>query len=195
MGRPSIVRESDAAAAWPEEPGEDDNDRVLRYLAKVTAEPARVHGIEDEVGSLAPGRLADVVLWRPASFGVRPELVLKAGYPVWGAIGEGNASVEGAEPVRYRPHWGALGRAPASLATTFVSRAAQEAGFAERLGTRRRVVAVHGTRAVRRDGLVANTATADVEIDPADGTVRLGGRVLASEPSTELPLNRTYLLG
>jgi len=188
-------RASPAAAAWQEDAGEDDNDRVLRYLAKVTAEPARVHGIEDEVGSLAPGRLADVVLWRSTSFGVRPELVLKAGYPVWGALGEGNASVEGAEPVRYRPHWGALGHAAASLATTFVSRAAEEAGFAERLGTRRRVVAVHGTRTVRRDALVANTATADVEVDPADGTVRLDGHILASEPATELPLNRTYLLG
>jgi len=168
---------------------------VLRYLAKVTAEPARVHGIEDEVGSLAPGRLADVVLWRPASFGVRPELVLKGGYPVWGALGEGNASVEGAQPVRYRPHWGALGLAAASVSTTFVSRAALEAGFAQRLGTRRSVAPVHGTRTVRREGLVANTATADVEIDPADGTVRLDGRVLASEPATELPLNRKYLLG
>jgi len=188
-------RASGAAAAWPEDAGDDDNARVLRYLAKVTAEPARVHGIEDEVGSLRPGRLADVVLWRPASFGVRPELVLKGGYPVWGALGEGNASVERAEPVRYRPHWGALGLAAASLSTTFVSRAALDAGFAERIGTRRRVVAVHGTRTVRREGLVANTATADVEVDPTDGTVRLDGRVLASEPATELPMNRTYLLG
>ena len=110
--------------------------------------------------SSGPGRLADVVLWRPAPFGVRPELVLKAGYWAWGALGEGNASVELAEPVRYRPHWGALGNAAASLATTFVSQAALDAGFAQRLGTRRRVVAVHGTRTVRRDGLVANTATA-----------------------------------
>jgi urease subunit alpha len=189
-------RATDAGAGWPGADGsDDDNSRVLRYLAKVTAEPARVHGIEQEVGSLAPGRLADVVLWRPASFGVRPELVLKNGYWAWGALGEGNASVELAEPVRYRPHWGALGSAAASLATTFVSRASLDAGFARRLGTRRRVVAVHGTRSVRRAHLVANTATAAVEVDPADGTVHLDGRVLASEPSTRLPLNRAHLLG
>jgi urease subunit alpha len=189
-------RATDAGGGWPgADAGDDDNARVLRYLAKITAEPARVHGIEDEVGSLAPGRVADVVLWRPAAFGVRPEVVLKAGYWAWGALGEGNASVELAEPVRYRPHWGALGNAAASLGTTFVSRAALEGGFAERLGTRRRVVAVHGTRTVRRDGLHRNTAVANIAVDPAEGTVTLDGRVLASPPATGLPLNRRYLLG
>jgi urease subunit alpha len=188
-------RATDAGAGWPgADAGDDDNARVLRYLAKITAEPARVHGIEDEVGSLAPGRVADVVLWRPAAFGVRPEVVLKAGYWAWGALGEGNASVELAEPVRYRPHWGALGNAAASLGTTFVSRAALEGGLAERLGTRRRVVAVHGTRTVRRDGLHRNTAVANIAVDP-EGTVTLDGRVLASPPATGLPLNRRYLLG
>ena len=189
-------RASDAGSGWPgADGGEDDNARVLRYLAKITAEPARVHGIEQEVGSLAPGRLADVVLWRPESFGVRPELVLKNGYWAWGALGEGNASVEGAEPVRYRPHWGALGSAAASLATTFVSQMALDAGFARRSGTRRSVMPVRGTRSVRRAHLVANTTTAAVEVDPADGTVRLDGRVLAAPPATRLPLNRAYLLG
>ena len=188
-------RASEAGAGWPGvDDGDDDNARALRYLAKVTVEPARVHGIEDDVGSLLPGRLADVVLWRPASFGVRPELVLKSGYFAWGALGEGNATVEGAEPVRYRPHWGALGSAAASLSTTFVSRAAMDGGFAARSGTRRRVVAVRGTRSVRRGGLVRNTATADIEVDPGDGTVTLAGRTLAAPPSTDLPLNRRYLL-
>jgi urease subunit alpha len=189
-------RGSDAGAGWPgADDGDDDNARVLRYLAKITAEPARVHGIEQDVGSLAPGRLADVVLWRPESFGVRPELVLKNGYWGWGALGEGNASVEFAQPVRYRPHWGALGNAAASLGTTFVSQMALDAGFAQRSGTRRRVVPIRGTRTVRRAHLVANRETAAVEVDPADGTVRLGGRVLAAPPSAHLPLNRAYLLG
>src|SRR4029077_15474191 len=98
-----------------------------------------------------PGRWAAVVLGRRAAFAVRPEVVLKAGYWAWGALGEGNASVELAEPVRYRPHWGALGNAAASLGTTLVSRAALDGGFARRSGPRRRVVAVHGTRTVRRD--------------------------------------------
>jgi urease subunit alpha len=167
---------------------------VLRYLAKVTAESARVHGVERDVGSLAPGRLADVVLWRPTHFGVRPELVLKGGHFAWGPLGEGNASVEGSQPTRYGPHWGGLGNAAASLSTTFVSAAALDAGFAARLGTRRRVVAVGGTRGVRREGLVANRAVPPVEVDPRDGTVSLDGRVLAAARVAEVPLSRRYLL-
>jgi urease subunit alpha len=156
----------------------DDNDRVLRYLAKYTTEPAITHGVFGEVGTLAPGRLADIVLWRPAYFGVRPELVLKAGHFGWGPLGEGNASVEGAQPLRYRAHWAGHGLTPASVSVTFVSRAALDAGIAARLGSRRRFVPVSGTRTVRRGGLVANRACPAIGVDPADGTVSLGGRVL-----------------
>ncbi|HZD18429.1 MAG TPA: amidohydrolase family protein, partial [Actinomycetota bacterium] len=180
--------------AWAGERPEDDNDRVLRYLAKFTAEPARVHGIEAEVGSLSPGRLADVVLWRPSHFGVKPELVLKSGHFAWGALGEGNATVEQVEPVRYGPHWGAMGDAPAALSTTFVSRAALETGIRERLGSRRRFVAVGGTRTAVRESLVRNTAVLPVQVDPGDGTVTLEGRILAVDPVAEVPLNRRYLL-
>ena len=186
-------RATDAGRGWPEEPA-DDNERVLRYLAKVTAEPARVHGVEEHVGSLAPGRLADVVLWHPSRFGVKPELVLKGGHFAWGPSGEGNGSVERAEPVRYGAHWGATGDAPSSVGLTFVSQAALDAGFADRLRTRRSVVAVHGTRAVRRDSLVRNVAVPAIEVDASDGTVTLDGRVLACEPVTEVPLSRRYLL-
>ena len=186
-------RASDAGRGWPEEPA-DDNERVLRYLAKVTAEPARVHGVEEHVGSLAPGRLADIVLWHPSRFGVKPELVLKGGHFAWGPSGEGNGSVERAEPVRYGAHWGATGDAPSSVGLTFVSQAALDAGFADRLRTRRSVVAVHGTRAVRRDSLVRNVAVPAIEVDVSDGTVTLDGRVLACEPVTEVPLSRRYLL-
>ncbi|HEU4355018.1 MAG TPA: urease subunit alpha [Actinomycetota bacterium] len=174
--------------------GTDDNERVLRYLAKVTVEPAIVHGVADEVGSLAPGRLADVVLWRPERFGVRPELVLKAGAFAWGALGQGNASVEGAQPVRQGPHWGATGRAGGSIATTFVSRIALDGGIRERLGSRRRFVAVHDTRGIGRDALVANRAAPVIEVDPSDGRVTLEGRVLAADPVDEVPLSRRYLL-
>ena len=181
--------------AWADEAPEDDNARVLRYLAKYTVEPARVHGIDDEVGSLAPGRLADVVLWQPSRFGVKPDLVIKAGYFAWGALGEGNASIELAEPVRYGPHWGATGRAAAALATTFVSRLALEAGIGERLASRRRFVAVRGTRGISRTSLAHNTAVPAVQVDPADGTVTLDGRTVAVDPVSEVPLNRRYLLG
>ena len=178
------------------DPGADhDNDRVLRYLAKVTIEPARTHGVEREVGSLTPGRLADVVLWRPSHVGVKPELVLKSGHPAWGAIGQGNATVEAVEPRRYGPHWGALGSAPAALSTTFVSKVALEGGIRERLGSSRRFVAVDGTRAVRRASLERNTAVVPIEVDPSDGTVTLDGETLAVEPADEVPLSRRYLLG
>jgi urease subunit alpha len=180
---------------WADEGLEDDNARVLRYLAKYTVEPARVHGIEEEVGALAPGRLADVVLWEPSRFGVKPELVLKAGCFAWGALGGGNAAVERAEPVRYGPHWGALGDAAATLSTTFVSRAALEAGIGERLGSRRRFVAIDGTRAILRTSLVYNTEVLPIRVDAADGTVTLDGRVLAADPVSEVPLSRRYLLG
>ena len=199
-------RDSAAGAGFPDAPpiahpwaregvhSRADNHRVLRYLAKATAEPAIVHGIAHEVGSLLPGRLADVVLWSPASFGVKPALVLKAGHFGWGSLGEGNASVEGAEPVLMGPHWGAMGSAPASVGTTFVSRAALESGLRDRLGSHRRFSAVVGTREVRRGSLLANTARAPVRIDPVDGTVQLDGRTIASAPADVVPLSRRYLL-
>jgi urease subunit alpha len=181
--------------AWAGEGAADDNERVLRYLAKYTVEPARTHGIEREVGSLAPGRLADIVLWRPGHFGVKPELILKAGHFAWGAIGEGNATVESVEPTRYGPHWGAMGPAAAALSTTFVSRAALGAGLEGRIRSARRFVAVEGTRSIGRDDLVSNRAAPPIEVDPADGTVTLEGRVLAIEPVDHVPLSRRYAIG
>jgi urease subunit alpha len=183
---------------WPAAPSDDDepadNERVLRYLAKVTTEPARVHGILDEVGTLAPGRLADLVVWSPTHFGVKPVMVLKGGIVAWSAMGEGNASVHQAEPTRYGPDWGGFGDAPSRLSTTFVSRAALDVGIAETLGTRRRVVAVRGTREITRDDLVANVVAPPIEVSPVDGTVKLGGRVLGCEPVGAVPLSRRYLL-
>jgi urease subunit alpha len=189
-------RQTEAGHGWPDAPaGPDDNERVLQYLAKYTAEPALVHGIEREAGSLRPGRLADIVLWRPTHFGVRPELVLKGGWFAWAPDGAGNATVEGAEPRRYGPQWAGLGTAAPALSTTFVSAAADAAGIGQRLGSRRRFVPVRGTRQVSRAALLANTAVSPVEVDLADGTVRLQGRVLRAEPVQQVPLNRRYLLG
>lgn len=190
-------RASEAGAGHPglpfDAPG-DDTGRALRYLAKVTIEPAITHGLADHVGSLRPGRIADLVLWKPGFFGAKPEWVLKAGYPAWGPLGEGNATVERAEPTRYRGDWGAVPRAAASLSVTFVSAAGIDAGIARRLGTRRQVVAVHGTRGLSRANLWANRATAPIDIDPHDGRVTLDGRRLAVEPVRAVPLSRRYLL-
>ncbi len=181
--------------AWAGEAGGQDNDRVLRYLAKYTVEPARTHGIAAHVGSLEPGRLADIVLWDPRYFGVKPLLILKAGIFAWGALGEGNASVEGAQPVRYGAHWGGTGDAAAALSTTFVSQAALEGGIRERLDSGRTFVAVSGTREVQRSSMVHNREVPAIDVDPADATVRLDGVVLAVAPVTDVPLSRRYLLG
>jgi urease subunit alpha len=186
-GPPARRRDASSSSAG-------ENERVLRYLAKVTIEPAIAQGISNEVGTLASGRLADIALWRPSWFGVRPELVLKSGVFAWGSIGQGNATIEGVEPARQGPHWGSTGRAGGSLGTTFVSRAALDAGIRDRLGGRRRFVAVEGTRGLTRASFVANRVAPPIEVDPTDGTVRLDGRVLAVEPARDVPLSRRYLL-
>ena len=182
----------------PPESGDafDANERVLRYLAKVTIEPAIAHGIADHVGSLAPGRLADIVLWSPAYFGVKPELVLKGGIAAWGPLGEGNATVDRAEPTRYRSDWGGTGRSAASVSVTFVSaRGAADRGLTARLAAPgRSVIAVSGTRGLTRESMARNRTTAPTEVDRADGRVTLAGRPLEVEPVAELPLNRRYWL-
>ncbi len=171
-----------------------DNARVLQYIAKYTINPARTHGIDRWVGSLEAGKMADIVLWHPAFFGVKPELVIKGGFAAWGAIGEGNASVGRGEPVLYAPQWGGTGIAPASLSASFVSRAAAEEGFARRVATRRRVLAVEGTRRVTKRHMLYNQANPDIAIHPSTGEVMIDGAPLPAMPTGELPLNRRYLL-
>jgi urease subunit alpha len=171
----------------------DETDRVLRYLAKVTIEPAIVHGVADHVGSLQPGRLADLVLWSPAWFGVKPELVLKAGMMAWGPLGEGNATVERAEPTRYRADWGGLPDAARRLGVTFAAPGAA-AGLRARRSGGRDVVEIGRTRGLTRRDLHANHATPPIQIDPVDGRVTLAGRPLAVEPVSEVPLSRRYFL-
>jgi len=184
--------------AWAADPGADepadDNQRVLRYLAKCTIEPAITHGIAEHVGSIQTGRLADIVLWQPGWFGVKPEVVLKSGYPAWGAYGDGNATVEWAEPRRYAAGWGGRGLAPASVSATFVSGAIDAAAFARRLGSQREFLAVRDVRGLTRANLQLNRETAAIDVDPKDGTVTLDGRVLAVDPVTDVPLSRRYFI-
>ncbi len=170
----------------------DDTDHVLRYLAKVTVEPAITHGVADHVGSLRSGRLADIVLWKPAYFGAKPEWIFKGGFPAWGPLGEGNATVERSEPTRYGADWGAEANVAPSLAVTFVSGGVDRRALAARLGSRRSLIPVTGCRGLTRASLVRNRATVPIEIDPSDGRVTLDGRPLAIEPVTDLPLNRRY---
>ena len=172
----------------------DATERVLRYLAKVTIEPAITHGVAGHVGSLQPGRLADIVLWRPAEFAVKPALVLKSGVAAWAPLGEGNATVEGAEPTRYRADWAGNGLAARSLSATFVSGAAATASAPALLGPGRRLLAVRGTRGLTRSSLVRNRDVARVEVDVRDGSVSLDGRRLAVDPVRDVPLSRRYLL-
>jgi urease subunit alpha len=171
----------------------DDSDRVLRYLAKVTVEPSIVHGVADWVGSLRAGRLADIVLWKPAWFGVKPELVLKSGFAAWAPLGEGNATVERAEPTRYRPDWGGSGVPATRLGVTFAAASAVD-GLRRRSTDGREVVAIGRTRGLSRADLIWNRATAPIDIDPVDGRVTLAGRSLAVEPVLEVPLSRRYFL-
>jgi urease subunit alpha len=174
--------------------GADDNARVLRYLAKVTIEPAITHGVSGHVGSLAPGRMADIVLWKPAYFAVKPELVLKGGFAAWSPLGEGNATVQGAEPTRYAADFAGRAHAAPSVSALFVSTSADQAALRRRLDTGRELIAIGGCRGLTRASLALNRATAPIEVDPVDGRVRLDGRALAAEPVTEVPLSRRYLL-
>ena len=171
-----------------------DNPRILQYLAKHTINPARTHGIDRWVGSLEPGKIADIVLWRPEFFGVKPELVIKGGYAAWGALGEGNASVPQSQPVRYGAHWGASGLAAASLSANFVSAAAAAGDFRRQVRSRRRPLAVVGTRTVGKRHMLGNQANPTIEIDPGTAEIRIDGRPLPSLPDDDLPLNRRYFL-
>ncbi|HEX5828680.1 MAG TPA: urease subunit alpha [Candidatus Limnocylindrales bacterium] len=194
---------ADGVAGLPADDGladpddRDDTARVLRYLAKATIEPAITHGIAAHVGSLQAGRLADIVLWKPGFFGVKPEWVFKGGFPAWGPLGEGNASVERAEPTRYRPDWGGVSTAAPMVSATFVSGGLSTGAVSalrERLETRRALLPASGMRGLTRESLVANRATVPVEIDVRTGEVSLGGIRLAVDPVDEVPLSRRYLL-
>jgi urease subunit alpha len=180
---------TDAAAG-----GRSDNFRVKRYLAKYTINPAITHGIAHEVGSLAVGKLADIVLWKPAFFGVKPALIVKGGFIVAAPMGDANASIPTPQPVYFRPMFGALDGPRQKTSVTFTSAAALAAGVGERLGLRKRLVAVRGTRSVRKRDLVHNDYQPVIEVDPQTYRVLADGQPLVCAPATNLPLAQRYFL-
>jgi len=177
-------------------PGEVSNDnlRVKRYIAKYTINPAITHGIGQWVGSVEVGKLADLVLWKPAFFGVKPELVLKCGSIAAAAMGDPNASIPTPQPIHYRPMFGAFGRAMTASAVTFVSQAAQENGVAGQLGLQRETLPVSGTRGLTKAAMKLNDACPHIEVDAETYQVRADGELLTCEPAAELPLAQRYFL-
>jgi len=172
----------------------NDNARIKRYVAKYTINPARIYGIAHEIGSLEVGRLADVVLWEPKFFGIKPEVVFKGGFPVWSVMGESNASLMTCEPLTYRPQWGAFGRAPQSLAVNFMTAAAIDGGVAERFSLAKRCVPTIGTQSLTKRDMLHNDALPEINVDPETYRVEVDGELATCSPLVEVPLGRRYLL-
>jgi urease subunit alpha len=176
-----------------EKPG-SDNVRVRRYVAKFTINPAIAHGVAHEIGSVETGKLADLVLWKPAFFGVKPEMIVKGGMIAWAAMGDANASIPTPQPVIYRPMFGSFGGAQHSTSVTFLSRAAVNAGLREKLGLKKNTVAVNHCRGLTKRDMVNNDALPHMEVDPDTYEVRADGVLLTCEPSKVLPMAQRYYL-
>jgi urease subunit alpha len=173
---------------------QNDNFRILRYLAKLTINPAITHGIAHEVGSLEPGKLADIVLWPIQFFGAKPKMIVKGGMIAWSVMGDPNASIPTTEPVLYRPMWGAFGSAPAATSVTFTSQAALADGLGDRLCLQKRLVAVRGCRSVTKQQMVRNNLTPKIEVDPETYVVRADGKVASVGPADRLSHTQLFYL-
>jgi urease subunit alpha len=180
--------------ALPDETGDNDNLRVRRYIAKYTINPALAHGIADHVGSLEVGKLADLVLWKPMFFGVKPDLVLKCGTIAAAAMGDPNASIPTPQPVHYRPMFGAFGKSLTASSVIFISQAAAQADIGARYGLDKTLLAVSGCRSVTKADMVLNDYTPTMEVDSETYEVRADGRLLTCEPAAELALAQRYFL-
>jgi len=178
-----------------EESGNNDNFRVKRYMAKVTINPAIAHGIDEWVGSVEVGKLADLVLWSPAFFGIKPDLVIKLGTIAAAPMGDPNASIPTPQPVHYRPMFGAFGKSATRSSVTFVSRAALATGIADKLGVERTLLPVHNTRgAISKESMIHNSALPKIEVDPETYEVRADGELLTCPPADVLPMAQRYFL-
>ncbi len=178
----------------PEDSGRNDNFRVKRYIAKYTINPALTHGFADQIGSIQVGKRADLVLWKPAFFGIKPQLVLIGGMIAIAPMGDPNASISTPQPVHYRPMYGVLGRALGSTGVTFVSQAALDDGIGEKLKLSKQLAAVKGTRTVRKKDMVHNNLTPKLEVDPQNYNVRVDGQLITCEPADVLPMSQRYFL-
>ena len=170
----------------------NDNNRVKRYVAKYTINPAIAHGIAHEVGSIEPRKLADLVLWSPAFFGVKPELIIKGGFIAWSVMGDANASIPTPQPVLYRPMFGSFGNAIQAISHTFISSAS--APQVERLGLRKQLAPVRNCRNIGKKNMIHNSATPKIEVDPETYEVRADGELLTCEPASVLPMAQRYFL-
>jgi urease subunit alpha len=178
----------------PEEQGDNDNVRVKRYLAKHTINPAIAHGLGNHIGSIEVGKIADLVLWRPAFFGVKPEIIVKGGVIAYSLMGDPNASIPTPQPAFYRPMFGALGRAKYATSYTFVSQAALAQGIPQQLGLQKELLAVQSCRSIGKADMIHNSAVPHVEVDPETYVVKADGQVLSCEPAERLPLAQRYFL-
>jgi urease subunit alpha len=178
-----------------EETGDNDNFRVRRYIAKYTINPAIAQGMSREIGSIEVGKRADIVIWNPAFFGVKPDMVMVGGMIAAAPMGDPNASIPTPQPMHYRPMFAAFGKAPALSSVTFVSKAALDSGLQARLGVDKGMVAVENTRGgIGKRSMVLNDATPHVEVDPETYEVRADGELLTCEPATVLPMAQRYFL-
>jgi urease subunit alpha len=177
-----------------EEKGDNDNTRVKRYLAKYTINPAIAHGVSKHIGSVETGKLADLVLWSPAFFGVKPEIIIKGGSIVAAQMGDANASIPTPQPVHYRPMFGAYGKALTASSVVFVSKAALRSGLRNRLGVDKQLVAVEHTRDIGKRDMVHNGATPKIEVDAETYEVRADGELLTCAPADVLPMAQRYFL-
>jgi urease subunit alpha len=182
------------AGTLPGDSKGNDNSRAKRYVAKYTINPAITHGMAAEIGSIEPGKLADLVLWKPAFFGVKPEMIVKGGFIAWSAMGDPNASIPTPQPVMYRPMFGSFGMATAPTSITFVSEASLNAGIPQRLGLKKLVAPVRNCRRIGKKDMMHNNATPNIEVDPETYEVRVDGTLITCEPAPVLPLAQRYFL-